>query len=97
MTLLPSAIGIDAKAPAAEQAEAEKFVEFVLSPAGQKVMQTGDPTGDSLYYPVLSGVNAAAGAAGAARRQDPDGSTPTLGTAGGDDQQLVRQQHRPWR
>jgi len=57
VTLLPSAIGIDAKAPAAEQAEAEKFIEFVLSPAGQKVMQTGDPTGDSLYYPVIQGVN----------------------------------------
>jgi len=56
-TLLPSAIGIDAKAPAAEQAEAEKFAAFVLSPAGQKVMQTGDPTGDSLYYPVVQGVN----------------------------------------
>jgi iron(III) transport system substrate-binding protein len=56
-TLLPSAIGIDAKAPAAEQAEAEKFVEYVLSAAGQKVMQAGDPTGDSLYYPVVSGVN----------------------------------------
>ena len=41
VTLLPSAIGIDAKAPAAEQAEAEKFIEFVLSPAGQKVMQSG--------------------------------------------------------
>ncbi len=56
VTLLPSAIGIDAKAPAAEQAEAEKFISFVLSPAGQKVMQSGDPTGDSLYYPVVSGV-----------------------------------------
>jgi len=56
-TLLPSAIGIDAKAPAQEQAEAKKFIEFVLSPAGQKVMQTGDPTGDSLYYPVLTGVS----------------------------------------
>jgi iron(III) transport system substrate-binding protein len=56
-TLLPSAIGIDAKAPAAEQAEAEKFVSFVLSPAGQKVMQSGDPTGDSLYYPVIDGVS----------------------------------------
>jgi iron(III) transport system substrate-binding protein len=56
-TLLPSAIGIDAKAPAAEQAEAEKFVDFVLSPAGQKVMQAGDPTGDSLYYPVVQGVS----------------------------------------
>jgi iron(III) transport system substrate-binding protein len=56
VTLLPSAIGIDAKAPAAEQAEAKQFIEFVLSPAGQKVMQSGDPTGDSLYYPVVSGV-----------------------------------------
>ena len=55
-TVLPSAIGIDAKAPPAEQAEAKKFIQFVLSPAGQKVMQSGDPTGDSLYYPVLTGV-----------------------------------------
>ena len=54
---MPSAIGIDAKAPAAERAEAEKFIDFVLSPAGQKVMQSGDPTGDSLYYPVLQGVS----------------------------------------
>jgi iron(III) transport system substrate-binding protein len=57
VTVLPSAIGIDAKAPAAEQAEAKKFIAFVLSPAGQRVMQSGDPTGDSLYYPVLQGVN----------------------------------------
>ena len=57
VTLLPSAIGIDAKAPAAERAEAEKFITFVLSPAGQNVMQSGDPTGDSLYYPVLQGVS----------------------------------------
>jgi iron(III) transport system substrate-binding protein len=57
-TLLPSAIGIDAKASPQVQAEAEKFISFVLSPAGQQVMQTGDPTGDSLYYPVVSGVSA---------------------------------------
>lgn len=56
-TLLPSAIGIDAKASPAVQAEAEKFVSFVLSSAGQQVMQSGDPTGDSLYYPVVTGVN----------------------------------------
>ena len=56
VTLLPSAIGIDAKAPAAEQAEAKRFISYVLSPAGQKVMQAGDPTGDSLYYPVVQGV-----------------------------------------
>jgi iron(III) transport system substrate-binding protein len=56
-TLLPSAIGIDAKASPQVQAEAKQFIEFVLSPAGQKVMQSGDPTGDSLYYPVLTGVS----------------------------------------
>ena len=56
VTLLPSAIGIDAKAPKAVQQEAEKFIDFVLSSKGQHVMQTGDPTGDSLYYPVLSSV-----------------------------------------
>lgn len=57
VTLLPSAIGIDAKAPAAERKEAERFIEWVLSPAGQRVMQTGDPTGDSLYYPVIAGTS----------------------------------------
>jgi iron(III) transport system substrate-binding protein len=56
ITLLPSAIGIDAKAPKTEQLEAEKFVTFVLSKKGQEVMQSGDPTGDSLYYPVVDGV-----------------------------------------
>ena len=55
-TLLPSAIGIDAKASPQVQAEAEKFAAFVLSAAGQKVMQTGDPTGDSLYYPVVHNI-----------------------------------------
>ena len=35
----------------------KQFIAFVLSPAGQKVMQTGDPTGDSLYYPVIQGVS----------------------------------------
>ena len=57
VTTLPSAIGIDAKAPKAEQVEAEKFVEFVLSTQGQQLMQSGDPSGDSLYWPVLTGVN----------------------------------------
>ena len=56
-TLLPGVIGIDAKAPAAEIAEAKKFAEFVLSPAGQKVQLSGDPTGDSLYWPVIQGVS----------------------------------------
>jgi iron(III) transport system substrate-binding protein len=56
VTMLPSAIGIDAKASPQVQKEAEQFANFVLSPAGQKVMQSGDPTGDSLYYPVINGV-----------------------------------------
>jgi iron(III) transport system substrate-binding protein len=56
VTILPSAIGIDAKASPQVQKEAEQFASFVLSPAGQKVMQSGDPTGDSLYYPVINGV-----------------------------------------
>ena len=60
-TLLPSVMGIDKAAPAAEQAEAQKFEDYVLSPAGQKVMQSGDATGDSLYYPVVSGVSPLAG------------------------------------
>jgi iron(III) transport system substrate-binding protein len=58
VTLLPSAIGIDAKASPQVRKEAEQFINFVLSPAGQKVMQSGDPTGDSLYYPVIQGVSA---------------------------------------
>jgi iron(III) transport system substrate-binding protein len=28
----------------------------VLSPTGQAAMQAGDPTGDSLYWPVVPGV-----------------------------------------
>ena len=57
-TLLPGVIGIDKGAPPAVQDEAKKFVDFVLSPAGQQVMQAGDPTGDSLYWPVSSAVSA---------------------------------------
>lgn len=60
-TLLPSVIGIDKNVSAQEQAEAQKFVDFVLSTPGQQVMETGDPTGDSLYWPVVQGVAPAAG------------------------------------
>jgi iron(III) transport system substrate-binding protein len=59
-TLLPAVIGIDKAAPAAVQAEAKKFVDFVLSPAGQDAMLKGDPKGDSLFWPVVPGVNALA-------------------------------------
>lgn len=61
LTLLPSVIGVDGKAPAAVQEEAQKFIEWVLSPAGQKQMQTGDPHGDSLYWPVVPGTRPLAG------------------------------------
>ncbi len=56
VTMLPSNIGIDAKATKTEIAEAKKFAEFVLSKLGQAVMETGTPTGDSLYYPVVKGI-----------------------------------------
>ncbi|HUV57975.1 MAG TPA: extracellular solute-binding protein [Acidimicrobiales bacterium] len=52
---LPGVIGIDAKTPPAVQAEARKFVAYVMSPAGQHVMKTGDPQGDSLFWPTLNG------------------------------------------
>ncbi len=61
VTLLPGAIGVDAKAPAAVQQEAQQFIDYVLSPAGQTVMQSGDPVGDSLYWPVVSGTPPLAG------------------------------------
>jgi iron(III) transport system substrate-binding protein len=55
VTPVPSVLAIDGKASPAVQAEAKKFVEFVLSSAGQKGMQAGDPHGDSLFWPVLQG------------------------------------------
>ncbi|MGI8413166.1 MAG: ABC transporter substrate-binding protein [Solirubrobacteraceae bacterium] len=61
VTLLPGAIGVDAKASPAMQQEAQQFIDFVLSSAGQKVMQSGDPTGDSLYWPVLPGTSPLSG------------------------------------
>jgi iron(III) transport system substrate-binding protein len=56
-TLLPAAIGIDKAAPAAQQDEAKKFIQFVLSPAGQQAMLDGDPSGDSMFWPIVPGVN----------------------------------------
>ncbi|HEV2635969.1 MAG TPA: extracellular solute-binding protein [Actinocrinis sp.] len=60
-TLLPGVIGIDKGAPAQVQQEAEKFVQYVLSAAGQKVMQTADPTGDSLFWPIVPGITEVGG------------------------------------
>lgn len=53
-TVLPSNIGIDAKAPPVVREEAQKFISWVLSPAGQKQMKSGDPHGDSLFWPVAA-------------------------------------------
>ena len=60
-TVLPGAIGIDKKVSSTVRAEAEKFINFVLSKQGQKVQQSGDPSGDSLYWPVVQGVAPKAG------------------------------------
>jgi iron(III) transport system substrate-binding protein len=54
-TPVPSVIGIDAKKSKQVQAEAKQFANFVFSKAGQHAMQTGDPHGDSLYWPVVKG------------------------------------------
>ncbi len=55
-TLLPSVIGVDSKASPEVQEEAQEFINWVLSPAGQKQMQSGDPEGDSLFWPVVPGI-----------------------------------------
>jgi len=55
-TPVPSVIGIDSKTSKTVQSEAKQFATFVLSKAGQHAMQTGDPVGDSLYWPVVQGV-----------------------------------------
>ncbi len=57
MTLLPSVIGIDSKTSTVVQEEAQKFLAWVLSPAGQHQMQIGDPHGGSLYWPVAPNTN----------------------------------------
>jgi iron(III) transport system substrate-binding protein len=56
--LLPSVIGIDAKQSKAEIAEAKEFANFVYSPKGQQLMLSGDPHGDSLFFPIIVGTKA---------------------------------------
>jgi iron(III) transport system substrate-binding protein len=56
VTPVPSVIGINAKASPAVKAEAKQFIQFVLSPAGQKAMEAGDAHGDSLFWPIVTGV-----------------------------------------
>lgn len=56
--LLPGVIGIDGKASKTEIAEAKRFADFVYSPKGQALMLSGDPQGDSLFYPIVKGTKA---------------------------------------
>ncbi len=55
---LPSDIAIGAGVRGGTLQQARRFVEFVLSPAGQRVMQRADPDADSNYQPLLQGVPA---------------------------------------
>lgn len=55
-TVLPSDLAIGKSVRGALQQQARRFVEFVLSPAGQAAMQHGDPSADSNYLPLLVGV-----------------------------------------
>lgn len=52
VTMLPSALGIDAHAP--DMAAAKEFANFVLSPAGQQIMLT-QGGGDSNFNPIVQG------------------------------------------
>ncbi len=54
---LPGNIAVDNKLSPALQADAMKFVAYVTSVAGQHAMLQGDPYGDSLFWPVIKGVN----------------------------------------
>jgi len=76
---LPSAIGIDAKAPKIVQQDAEKFADWVMSKPGQHVMQTGDPQGDSLFWPVLNNEQPANKIIRRCRQRTRSASTPTCG------------------
>ena len=56
VTMLPSDVAINAKAP--DMAAAKRFVNFVLSGQGQKVMQDIQAAGsDSLFQPVTKVIN----------------------------------------
>ncbi len=54
---LTSNIAVSNKLSPALQKDADKFIAFVTSKAGQVAMQHGDPHGDGLFWPVVSGVS----------------------------------------
>jgi iron(III) transport system substrate-binding protein len=57
VSLLPSDFGLSAKSSPEVLAETKKFVEYFLSPEGQKVaLESGDS--DGYYYPLIEGANA---------------------------------------
>jgi len=57
VSLLPSNFGLSVKSSPEVQASVKKFVEFFLSPEGQKVaLESGDS--DGYYYPLIEGVSA---------------------------------------
>ncbi|MBW4043145.1 MAG: extracellular solute-binding protein [Acidobacteria bacterium] len=57
-TLLPSVLGIDKHLDATRQKEAQRFVDYALSAEGQKTMEGADPSGDSLFWPVVTSASA---------------------------------------
>ncbi len=57
VSLLPSDFGLSAKSSPEVLAASKRFIEFFLSPEGQKVaLESGDS--DGYYYPVVEGVSA---------------------------------------
>ncbi|MGC9185499.1 MAG: ABC transporter substrate-binding protein [Thiomonas sp.] len=57
-TVLPSDLAIGKHAIGPLQQQARRFVQWVLSPAGQAAMQQGDPDADSNYEPLVDGTAA---------------------------------------
>jgi iron(III) transport system substrate-binding protein len=57
-TVLPSDLAIGKHATGTLQQQARRFVQWVLSPAGQAAMQQGAPDADSNYEPLLDGTAA---------------------------------------
>lgn len=54
---LPSSIAVSKTTTGTKLAAAKTFVAYVLSTTGQLAMQHGDPQGDGLFWPVVTGVN----------------------------------------
>ena len=55
-TVLPSDLAIGKQVSGPLEQQAQRFVQWVLSPAGQAAMQQGDANADSNYLPLVEGV-----------------------------------------